>query len=83
MFILKNTDGKPDAVFTMAVWAFLVVLVKVLFAGSSVTIGEHVFGAGEIDGGVIAAILTPTLGAYVMRRHSDRVTRSRHPERDE
>lgn len=69
--ILKNTDGKPDAVFTMAVWAVTIVLFKVLFAGMSITVGERVLTAGIIDAGVIAAVLTPTLGAYVVRRHTD------------
>lgn len=66
--ILKNTDGKLDAVFTMAVWAFAVCLVKVLIAGLSVEVGGTVYSAGEADAGVIAALLTPTLGAYVARR---------------
>lgn len=81
-FVLKNSDGRSDAVFTMAVWAFVVVLAKVLFAGASLTIGGHTLGAGEIDGGVIAALLTPTLGAYVMRRHTDRHA-PRRPRKEE
>ncbi len=60
MIWIKNTDDKHDAVLTMAVLAFLLCLVKVALNG--------VFGT--IDAGIIAALLTPTLGAYVARRYT-------------
>lgn len=64
---IKNTDGKPDAVLTMTMMAFLTVLFKVLLSG--VSVGVYVFGG--IDAGTIAALLTPTLGAYVARKYTD------------
>jgi hypothetical protein len=65
---IKNTEGKRDAILTMSLLGFLVVLVK--FALSGLTIGPFVFG--ELDAGVVGALLTPTLGAYVARRFTDR-----------
>lgn len=65
---IKNTDGKPDAVLTMTLIGFMVVILKVLLAGAAI----GAFNAGAIDSGVIAAILTPTLGAYVARRYTDK-----------
>jgi hypothetical protein len=65
---LSNTDGKKDAILTLAVVSVAVVLAKVLLAGvviKSVNLGTPP-GAD-----VIAALLTPTLGAYVARRWGD------------
>jgi hypothetical protein len=71
MLWIKNTDGKPDAVLTMATLGFITCILKVLLAGAALTLGAKTFAAGTIDGGIIAAILTPTLGAYVARRYTD------------
>lgn len=69
---LRNTSGKKDAVLTLAVATVVVVLLKVLAAGISVTIAAKTYALGSMpDGGVIASLLTPTLGAYVARRHTD------------
>lgn len=64
---LKNTEGKPDAMLTVALVSLAVVLGKALLAG--VTIGP--VNLGVMDGGLAAALLTPTLGAYVARRWTD------------
>jgi hypothetical protein len=58
-FWIKNTSGHPDAMLSLATLATLTVLGKVIVNG--------VFGT--IDATIIAATLTPTLGAYVARRH--------------
>jgi hypothetical protein len=71
MLWIKNTDGKKDAVLTMTFMGFLVVLVKVLFAGAVFDLGVRTVSVGTIDAAAIAAILTPTLGAYVMRKYTD------------
>jgi hypothetical protein len=71
MLWLKNTDGQPDAALTMAFLAFLAVLFKVVLNGASVIIGGNTYGAGTIDAGLVGALLTPTLGAYVFRRYTD------------
>ncbi len=69
---IKNSDGKKDAVLTMATFGFIVVLAKVLLGGVSLTIGQHVVNFGTIDAAVIGAILGPTLGSYVARRYTDK-----------
>lgn len=66
---IKNTDGKEDAMLTMAFITLFVVLLKVALGG--VVVGVVSFGG--IDSGTIAALLTPTLGAYVARRYTDKV----------
>jgi hypothetical protein len=70
--MLKNSSGKKDAVLTMAVVGFAFCLLKVLLAGVTIAIAGRTFDCGTIDGTSIAAILTPTLGAYVGRRYTDR-----------
>lgn len=80
-FWIKNSKGKPDAMLTFAVVAFLVVIVK--FLASAVTLhltGDKVVELGSVDSGSIAALLTPTLGAYVARRHSDQKYPTPEPE---
>lgn len=69
---MKNSNGKRDFVMTMTFVGFCVVLLKVLFSGSSITVGGFSYDFGSIDSGIIAAILTPTLGAYVARRYTDK-----------
>lgn len=68
---VKNSDGKPDAVLTFSLLAFLVVLVKFLIAGVVLDLNGVNYSFGTIDASVIAALLTPTLGAYVGRRYTD------------
>lgn len=69
---IKNTSGKKDAMLTFALMGLLVVLTKTLASGFHFTIDESVYQFGAIDGTTVAAILTPTLGAYVSRRYTDR-----------
>lgn len=69
---IKNTEGRKDAVLTMALIGFLIVLAKVLLAGVSVDVAGAKYDFGTIDGMVVAAVLTPTLGAYVARRYTDK-----------
>ncbi len=47
-----------------------VVLGKVLLAGVAIKYGEHSISFGTIDGGLVAAVLTPTLGALVASTHA-------------
>ena len=68
---IKNTDKHPDAMLTFAIVAFAFVLIKFIVSGVTFSIGESVYSLGEIDASTVAAILTPTLGAYVARRHTD------------
>lgn len=64
---MQNSDSKPDAMLTLGVVSLGVVLLK--FFLSEMSFGTIVFG--QLDGMVVAAILTPTLGAYVARRYTD------------
>lgn len=71
---VKNTSGKKDAMLTFSLIAFIVVILKFLFAGVIISIGTHSLTFGTADSAAIAAVLTPTFGAYVARRFSDRNT---------
>jgi hypothetical protein len=64
---IKNSAGNPDAMLTLGVVSLGVVLLK--FFLSEMSFGTVVFG--QLDGMVVASILTPTLGAYVARRFTD------------
>jgi hypothetical protein len=75
MIWLNNTDGKKDACLTFATWAVIVCILKVLAAGASVKLGDAIYSLGVIDAGIIGALLTPTLGAYVARRYTDKVSK--------
>ena len=69
---IKNTDGKQDAVFTMTVISFFVILFKIVLGGVSFSVGESTFTFGIVDSGTIVAFLGPLLTAYVGRRYTDR-----------
>lgn len=70
---IKNSDGKRDPVLTLAIVTVAVVLFKFLLSGLVLTItGATVINFGTVDGTVIGALLTPTLGAAVAHRYTDR-----------
>lgn len=69
---IKDTQDKPSAILTFTTIGFFIVMFKVLLSGATVSIMGKVFNFGTIDAATIAAVLTPTLGAYVARRHTDR-----------
>ena len=72
MIWVTNTKGKKDAILTLSLWGFFAVIGKVLLAGVAIElVAGHTINFGTIDAGVVAAVLTPTLGAYVARRHTD------------
>jgi hypothetical protein len=64
---IKNSAGNEDAMLTLGVVSLGVVLLK--FFLSEMSFGTVIFG--QLDGMVVASILTPTLGAYVARRYTD------------
>jgi hypothetical protein len=80
---IKNTDGKPDAVLTMTLLGFLTVLVRLLFSNVTLELLGKTITVGAIESGAIAAILTPTLGAYVARRYTDKKYPVEKPEQSE
>jgi len=68
---VKNTEGKRDAMLSMSVWGFFIILIKVLVGGITFQVAGKDICLGQVDAAVIGAILTPTLGAYVTRRYTD------------
>lgn len=68
---LKDTNGSQSASLTFAALAFVVCLFKFLVSGCSVNLWKHDISGGQVDAASIAALLAPTLGAYVARRHSE------------
>lgn len=70
-FWVKNTAGRKDAMLTFSILAFVVVIIKFLASGLAFQIHGHDVNCGQVDAAAIAALLTPTLGAYVARRHSE------------
>lgn len=64
---MKNSQGNEDSMLTLGAISLGVVLLKFFIA--DISVGPVVFG--QLDGMVVAAILTPTLGAYVARRYTD------------
>lgn len=70
-WMIKNSAGKKDAMLTFALVAFVTVVLKVLVSGFTLNVSGHDVNFGDVDGAAIAALLTPTLGAYVARRHSE------------
>ncbi len=70
-WMLLNSRGKPDAMLSIAVVSVAVVLVKFLFGGAVISWSGNSITLGQLDAASIAAMLTPTLGAYVARRHTD------------
>jgi hypothetical protein len=61
-WIKKN--GRADSMLTIAVYASAIVLLKFLISG----IEFQGIKFESLDAGVVGAILTPTLGAYVARK---------------
>ena len=68
----ENAEGEPDTMLSFAIVAFAIVCFKVLFGGMTFHIGTQVFALSTIDPTMVGALLTPTLGAYVIRRYTDR-----------
>ncbi len=68
--MLRNSSGRHDAMLTLSVITLVLILVKVLIAGVTVTVGTGSVMLGTpMDGGLVVALLGPTLGAYVARRN--------------
>lgn len=68
-WMFKNSDGKPDAMLTIAIIAFSIVTFNLLAATfGSLTIFGMTFSFSQMSAGTMTAYLTPTLGAYCTRR---------------
>jgi len=69
---IKNTNGKPDAMLTFALWSFVIVTFNVLLSTfGSVNLGEYSFELQALDSSVMAVYLGATFTAYVSRRWTD------------
>jgi len=68
MWIKHPRSGQKDTMLTIAIFGAAIIFVKVLLNGVQVAIGGFSFDFGSIDGILVAAVLTPTLGAYVTRK---------------
>jgi len=77
---IKNTSGHPDAILTLTLMGFVVVIIKLLLAGSTLIFNDNTYSFGDIGAAEIAAVLTPTLGAYVSRRYTDKKFSAEHPK---
>jgi hypothetical protein len=71
MIWLKDTSGSKSATLTFAVAAFAISAAKFLLSGMVLHLVSRTMEFGAVDAASIAALLTPTLGAYVARRHTD------------
>jgi len=68
-WMMKNSDGDPDAMLTIAIVAFMAVTINIFLATfGGLTVAGVTFDFTVLAAGTITAYLTPTLGAYVTRR---------------
>lgn len=75
---IKNSAGKRDAMLTLTVITFAVVLLKVVFGGTTVNVGEWAVSIDPISPELAGALLGPNIAGYVFRRHTDK----KYPEGD-
>lgn len=69
-FWIKHPRSKePDTMLTLATYASFAAIFKFLTNGVELHIEHYVLNLGTVDAGLVAAILTPTLGSYVMRKN--------------
>ena len=72
-WMMKNSNDKKDAVLTFAAVAFLFVMLRFLVSGVSFDVADKFnVDFGELDASLVAAVIAPTLGSYVMRRATDK-----------
>ena len=64
---IRDARGQADTMLTFSVVAFALVVFKVLLGGMTF----KGYTVAPIDPTTIAALLTPTLTAYVARRYTD------------
>ena len=70
IWIKHPRTGEKDTMLTLATFATLAALLKFILNGASV--GS--VALGTVDAGLMAALLTPTLGAYCARKHTDKTS---------
>jgi hypothetical protein len=71
MWLHHPRSKQPDTMLTFSVLAIGSCLIKFLANGIVLDFGEYSINLGTIDGALIAALLTPTLVAYVARKNKN------------
>lgn len=72
-WMLRDSQNEKSFMVTISIVAIFFVLVKLILSGVTI---EGYISFDELDSGLVAAILTPTLGAYAFRRHTTAKTRN-------
>jgi hypothetical protein len=79
-WMIKNSDGKPDAMLTISVVAFATVTFNLILAtfgtftvpAAIPLFGGTTFAFSEMSAGTMSSYLAPTLAAYCARRFTDK-----------
>ena len=81
-WMMKNSYGEPDGVFTFSAIAFAIVSMCVLMSVfSSIVIGSLTFNIRIPDEGLLLGYLGSTYTAYVLRRNTkDKLDSTLPPE---
>lgn len=69
LWISHPRSKKPDSMLTVGIIAFIACVFKFITNGVSVSLGDMTMNFGTVDAALIGALLTPTLGAYVIRKY--------------
>ena len=70
LWIKHPRSGTEDTMLTLGVLASLSAIGKFLLNGVAIQVADKTINFGTVDATLIAAILTPTLGAYVARKYT-------------
>lgn len=70
IWVIHPKDEAPSATLTFAFIALLVCSIKFLLNGVSFTFNGHVINCGTVDSLSYAALLGPTVLAYVQRKNA-------------
>lgn len=71
--MLKDSKGNKSLTATLSIVGFIIVMLKFLLSGAQIDVAGFSYSFGTIDSLSIAAILTPILGTYAYRRHTEAV----------
>lgn len=71
LWLKHPRTGEADTMLTLGVLASLSAIGKFLLNGVAIEIADKTVNFGTVDATLIAAILTPTLGAYVVRKYKN------------
>ncbi len=72
IWMMKNSQGKPDAMLTCAVVSFAVVTFNIFLSTfGTVSIAGQTITFQPLDSGIMAVYLGATFTAYVSRRWTD------------